>query len=75
MKTRKIKMQFADMKDSPKMLTVDYPKEEIETDEVKAAMDEIVASKVLSGKEGQIQKSIKAYEEIVDRNEYMINQE
>ena len=75
MKTRKIKMQFADMKDSQKMLTVDYPKEEIETDEVKAAMDEIVASKVLSGKEGQIQKSIKAYEEIVDRNEYMINQE
>lgn len=74
MKTKKIKLQFADDMKNSKMLTVDYPKAEISGSDIKTAMDEIVNSQALLGKEGPIQAKVKAYEEVIEKNTYNIGE-
>ncbi|MGO3017933.1 MAG: DUF2922 domain-containing protein [Anaerococcus sp.] len=72
MNSEKIKLSFADSQSKSRMLTVDYPKEEITGTQVQQAMDNIISSQVLLGKESTLDTKVKAYREILERNEYNI---
>lgn len=72
MKTRKIKLQFADEANNAKMITVDYPRDDANATEIKEAMDQMVGAGILQSKEGPITTTSKAYEEMLERNEFDI---
>lgn len=72
MNSEKIKLAFADGESKARMLTVDYPKDQITGTEIQTAMDDIISSQVLLGKESLLGKKVKAYREKVERSEYNI---
>lgn len=69
MAKRKLKLYFKDELSSSKSLTIDYPKAEYTSEEVKSAMDLIIDSKVLTTKNGPIAAKIKAEIETVDKED------
>lgn len=72
MAIKKLKLSFKDDKNNSKMLTIDYPKETYNPEEIKTAMDKIVESNVIQTKEALITNKAKAYEETVDKKEYSL---
>lgn len=72
MQTTKVKLQFADKDKNTKILTVDYPKTDLTADDITHAMDQIVESNILTGKDGPITQKIKAYKETIDRTEFNV---
>jgi hypothetical protein len=72
MKINKVKLHFADEMKNSKMLTVDYPNESLDSQTVKAAMDKIIETEVLLGKEGPITTKVKAYSEETERSDFNI---
>ena len=70
-KTR-IKMQFKDETGSTRIITIDKPREDITDIDVKKAMEEILASKALSTKNGPLVEKVKAFKETVEQTDYQI---
>ncbi len=70
-KTR-IKMQFKDETGSTRIITIDRPREDITDTDVKSAMEEILASKALSTKNGLLVEKVKAFKETVKQTDYQI---
>lgn len=69
MTSRKLKLYFKGDLANAKSFTIDYPKEEYANEEVKAAMDKIVNSKVLVTKNGPIAAKTKAQIETVNKED------
>lgn len=70
-KTR-IKMQFKDETGSTRIISIDRPREDITDTDVKKAMEEILASKALSTKNGLLVEKVKAFKETVEQTDYQI---
>ena len=60
MQTKKLKLSFKDALGKTKMVSVDYPKANLNDEIVKAQMGEMINSKVLQTKEGKITTMNKA---------------
>lgn len=70
-KTR-IKMQFKDESGSTRIITIDRPREDITDTDIKNAMEEILAAKALSTKNGLLVAKVKAFKETVEQTDYKI---
>ena len=70
-KTR-IKMQFKDETGSTRIISIDRPREDITDTDIKNAMEEILASKALSTKNGLLVAKVKAFKETVEQTDYQI---
>ncbi|EGC82693.1 DUF2922 domain-containing protein [Anaerococcus prevotii] len=70
-KTR-IKMQFKDETGSTRIISIDRPREDITDTDVKNAMEEILAAKALSTKNGLLVEKVKAFKETVEQTDYKI---
>ena len=68
----RIKMQFKDETGSTRIITIDRPREDITDTDVKNAMEEILASKALSTKNGLLVAKVKAFKETVEQTDYQI---
>lgn len=69
---KKLKLKFTDTGDNSKMISIDYPKAQVNGDEVASAMDEMIESEVILAKDGPIKDKDRAYEETVERRDYII---
>lgn len=69
MAKRKLKLYFKDGLASSKSLSIDYPKAEYTSEEVKSAMDLIIQSNVLVTKNGPITDKTRAEIETVDKED------
>ena len=72
MDRRVLKLKFRDDYNKMKTLSLNYPKAELTTQEVKTAMDGIINSEVIETKEGKISKADKAYIENISREDFPI---
>lgn len=68
-KTR-VKLQFRDEKGSTRIISIDRPKEGLTNEEVKKAMDEIIAAKALGTKNGNLVAKVKAVKETVESHDF-----
>ena len=69
MTKRKLKLYFKDESSSSKSLTIDYPKTDYTSEEIKESMDLIIKSKVLVTKNGPIATKTKAEIETIDKED------
>ena len=60
MNKTKLKLYFKDSANAAKSISVDYPKDNYQTEDLSAAMDKIIASQVLTTKNGTISTKEKA---------------
>ncbi|MSS77430.1 DUF2922 domain-containing protein [Anaerococcus sp. AGMB00486] len=74
MENRKLKLGFKDDFNKSKTISVDYPKVDLNNQEIRTAMDKIIESKVIETKDGKISKVDKAYIERVSRDEINVNE-
>lgn len=74
MEGRKLKLGFKDDFNKAKTLSVDYPKANLEKEELIRAMDQIISSEVLKTKDGKVSKKNKAYLENTSIEDFKINE-
>lgn len=67
-----VKLQFQDKQDKYRLISVLRPREDITDADVKQAMDDILASKVLATKTGIITTKKAAWKENKERTDYQI---
>lgn len=60
MNKTKLKLYFKDSANAAKSISVDYPKDNYTSEDIKTAMDNIIASQVLTTKNGTISTKEKA---------------
>ena len=69
MADKKLKLYFKDNSANAKSITIDYPKQEYNKEEVKNAMNQIINSKVISTKNGVIATKTKAQIETIEKED------
>ena len=72
MQTKKLKLSFKDALGKTKMVSVDYPKANLNDEIVKAQMGEMINSKVLQTKECKMTTMNKAYMENISRDDFTL---
>lgn len=70
MDRRILKLKFRDEYGKMKTLSLNYPKVELNSTEIKDAMDKIIGSEVIETKEGKVSKIDQAYIENISREEF-----
>lgn len=66
---KKLKLSFKDDDQNKKMISIDYPKDDVESEQIIEAMDTIIKTKVLKAKEKPLTQKVKAYEETIERKD------
>ena len=72
MKRETIVLQFADVEDNTRNVTVGYPRYDVDSTEVKTAMDTMIESNVLMSKASGVSKKKKAYSKTVEISNFNI---
>ena len=70
MERRVLKLKFKDDYGKMKTLSLNYPKIDLNSGEIKDAMDKIIASGVVETKEGKVVKIDQAYIENIARQDF-----
>ena len=72
MDNRKLKLYFKDASQNQKSISVDYPKTDYTPDELRSAMDRMLASNVITTKFGTVTLKDKAELETITKRELEI---
>lgn len=70
MNRRVLKLKFRDDYGKMKTLSLNYPKVELNSAQIKDAMEKIIGSEVVETKEGKVSKIDQAYIENISREEF-----
>lgn len=71
---RKLKLYFKDADNTQRTVSIDYPKDNYQDADVKAAMDKILASGVLETKKGKVTTKANAEMETVEKSPFAVNE-
>ena len=72
MQERKLKLSFKDKNGKTKVISLDYPKTDLDDQIVKEKMEEIINSKVLRTKEDMVDTINKAYIENISKENFNV---
>lgn len=67
---RKLKLYFKDADNTQRTVSIDYPKDNYQDADVKAAMDKIVKSGVLETKKGKVTTKANAEMETIEKSPF-----
>ena len=67
---RKLKLYFKDADNTQRTVSIDYPKDNYQDADIKAAMDKIVKSGVLETKKGKVTTKANAEMETIEKSPF-----
>ena len=71
---RKLKLYFKDADNTQRTVSIDYPKDNYQDADIKAAMDKIVKSGVLETKKGKVTTKANAEMETIEKSPFDVTQ-